>query len=138
MTEETIAQSEEAIQMEVGDGSGIPLETETNREDSEISWTKDTKTAPGVINWRALAAEFTWENLWTKRDYKSIGKHFFVSLCTGLFFSGFDIFTTLRLPLEFLCMLTISAREEGQEFLHSLQKPGKVADYHGTQIRPSD
>ena len=93
MTEETIAQSEEAIQMEVGDGSGIPLETETNREDSEISWTKDTKTAPGVINWRALAAEFTWENLWTKRDYKSIGKHFLVSFCTGLFFSGFDIFT---------------------------------------------
>ena len=50
MTEETIAQSEEAIQMEVSDGSGIPVYIETNREDSEISWTKDTRTAPGVIN----------------------------------------------------------------------------------------
>ena len=70
ITEETIAQSEEATQMR-----------------------EDTKTAPGVINWRALAAEFTWENLWTNRDYKSIGKHFLVSFCTGLFFSGFDIFT---------------------------------------------
>ena len=44
----------------------------------------------------------------------------------------------LCMEVEFLCMLTISAREEGQEFLHSLQKPGKVADFHGTKIQPSD
>ena len=76
ITEKTIAQAEEAIQMEVSNGSENPAETEiNNREDSEISWTKDTKTAPGVINWRALAAELTWENLWTKRDLKSIGNH---------------------------------------------------------------
>ena len=49
ITEETIAQSEEATQMR-----------------------EDTKTAPGVINWRALAAEFTWENLWTKIDWKTL------------------------------------------------------------------
>ena len=72
MTEEAIAHSEEAIQMEVSDGTGSPVDIETNREDSEISWIKDTKTAPGVINWRALAAEFTWENLWTKIDWKTL------------------------------------------------------------------
>ena len=63
--------------MEVSDGSGNPVDTEINREDSEISWTKDTKTAPGVINWRALAAEFTWENIWRLQiDWKTLPRLF--------------------------------------------------------------
>ena len=47
-----------------------------NEERTEKIWTKETKIGPGKINWRALAVEFTWKNIWTKRDWKEIGKHF--------------------------------------------------------------
>ena len=83
MTEEIIAKAEEAIEME--DTEDIiqaedPKATSKGVEDKEDTrekiWTKDTRTGPGEVNWKALALEFSWENLWTKRDWKSIGKHF--------------------------------------------------------------
>ena len=98
MTEESIAKAEGAIEMESTEDSIQPEDStlkdvEDKEDQSEIIWTKDTKTGPGVVNWRALAAEFTRENLCTSRDWKSIGKHFLVSFCFGFFFSAFDVFT---------------------------------------------
>ena len=96
MTEESIAKAEEAKEIEsVKDSVQVEdsMATPEDVENSETIWTKDTKTGPGEVNWRALAAEFTWEKLWTSRDWKSIGKHFLVSFCFGFFFSAFDVFT---------------------------------------------
>ena len=54
---------------------------------------QETKTEHWEIDWKALAAEFTWEKLWKKRDWKSIWKHFLVTFSTGFFFSAFDVIT---------------------------------------------
>ena len=111
MKEEFTVEEEETINMEDdGDNSEPLLTMETklmtdkvnteetikadeNTDKNEIIWTKETKTGPDEINWRALAAEFTMEKLWTKRDWKSIMKHFLFAFSTGFFFSALDVFT---------------------------------------------
>ena len=95
-----MAETEEAIEMESTEESDCAQDTKATTKDSEdnedrkerIS-TKDTKMAPGTVKWRALAAEFTMESLWTSRDWKSIRKHFVVAFATGFFFSALDVFT---------------------------------------------
>ena len=69
---------------------------------SEISWTADTTTAADEVNWKAFAAELTWENMWTHREWKSIGKHFLFAFSTGFFFSAFDVFTDGWSGLNFI------------------------------------
>merc|ERR1712062_420122 len=54
------------------------------------------------VNWKAFAAELTWENMWTHRDWKSIGKHFLFAFSTGFFFSAFDVFTDGWSGLNFI------------------------------------
>ena len=97
MTEESIAKAEEAIEMEDTEDIIQTKDSEATSKDKEVKrkkiWTKDTKTGPGKVNWKALAAEFAWENLWTNRDWKSIGKHFLIVFSTSFFFSVFDVFT---------------------------------------------
>ena len=106
-----VEEEEESIDMEDdGDNSKPLLTMETKLMTDKVNteeiiapdmtmdkngtiWTKETKTGPGEINWRALAAEFTTEKLWTSRDWKSIGKHFVVAFATGFFFSALDVFT---------------------------------------------
>ena len=75
------------------DSNVIPNDSENEEENKEKIRTKETVTAPGVVNWRALAAEFTREKLWMSRDWKSIGKHLLISFCFGFFFSALDVFT---------------------------------------------
>ena len=100
MTEESISKAEKAKETErtkdgiqAEDSMATSEHVEDKEGDSEIIWTKDTKTGPGEVNWRALAAEFTWEKLWTSRDWNSIVKHFLLAFSTGFFFAAFDVFT---------------------------------------------
>ena len=73
----------------------VPLKNivKENEESEEKIWTKETKIGPGKINWRALAVEFTWKNIWTSREWKEIGKHFLFSFFTGFLFSALDVGT---------------------------------------------
>ena len=90
MEDKSIVKAEEALEMEdikdaiLGQDSKV---TPDNMENSE------GKKEPGEVDWSALAAEFAWKNIWTERDWKSIGKHFLFAFSFGFFFSAFDVFT---------------------------------------------